>query len=147
MKRLCHSIGLILLALGVLPFLGGCQRVYYGTMEAFGKPKREILMDRVVEARDAQDAAKAQFSTALEQFSSVIHFRGGDLEAKYESLKAEYERCQSKAAAVHSRIRGVKDVAQALFREWQQELDEYTSPVLRSKSEIELRQTKTAMKS
>jgi ElaB/YqjD/DUF883 family membrane-anchored ribosome-binding protein len=124
-------------------FFGGCQKAYYSTMEAFGKHKREILVDRVVEARDAQNEAKEQFSSALEQFSSVLNFQGGDLEARYEKLKAEYERSESKAGAVSSRIRAVKDVAGALFKEWEDELDEYTSSELRSKSEQKLRQTRS----
>ena len=29
---------------------GGCQKTYYGTMEMFGKHKRDILVDNVTEA-------------------------------------------------------------------------------------------------
>ena len=137
-----HRFGLTLTAAALLS-LAGCQKAYYGTMEAFGKHKREILVDRVVEARDSQNAAKAQFSSALEQFSAVLNFRGGDLETKYESLKTEYELSESKAREVSSRLRSVKDVAQALFREWEDELDQYTSDSLRTKSEQKLRQTRT----
>ncbi len=30
-----------------LPYCAGCQKAYYSTMEAFGKHKRDILVDRV----------------------------------------------------------------------------------------------------
>lgn len=139
MKRTFGWLGLLL----VFTLLGGCQKAYYGTMEAFGVHKREILVDRVVEARDAQNAAKEQFSSALEEFSSVLNFQGGDLEAKYEKLQAEYDRSVARAGAVSSRIRAVKDVSEALFNEWEDELDDYTSPTLRSRSEQKLRQTRS----
>lgn len=38
--------------------LGGCSSAYYKTMENFGVEKRDILVDRVEEARDAQDDAR-----------------------------------------------------------------------------------------
>ena len=66
-----------------------CDSAYYRTMEMFGKQKRDILVDRVGDAREGQQAAKQEFQTALEKFSAVTKFKGGDLEAKYEDLKAE----------------------------------------------------------
>ena len=42
-----------------------CRSAYYKTMEAFGRHKRDLLVDRVEEARDAQEDAKEQFQSAL----------------------------------------------------------------------------------
>jgi len=56
------------LALFAITMLAGCNSAYYATMEKLGVPKREILVDRVEEARDSQEAAKEQFSSALEHF-------------------------------------------------------------------------------
>ncbi|MEN8232871.1 MAG: DUF2959 family protein, partial [Thermodesulfobacteriota bacterium] len=39
---------------------GGCQKAYYNTMEKFGVHKRDIMVDRVEEARDSQEEAKEQ---------------------------------------------------------------------------------------
>ena len=55
-----------------LIFTIGCAKVYYGTMEKFGVHKRDILIDSVEDARDAQSDAQEQFKSALEQFSVVI---------------------------------------------------------------------------
>lgn len=121
----------------------GCQGTYYRTMEAFGKHKRDILVDRVEEARDAQEGAKQQFQSALEQFSSVVQVPSTELEAKYKQLKAELDRSESRASAVSSRIADVESVAKALFKEWQAELGQYTNPDLRRTSEQKLRQTTT----
>jgi len=120
----------------------GCDTVYYNTMEAFGKHKRDILVERVAGARDSQAEAKEQFQSALEEFSSVLSFEGGELEEKYNKLNTEYEKSKARADAVTNRIRDVKNVANALFREWAGELDEYSSERLRRVSEQKLEQTR-----
>lgn len=127
--------------LAAVMVLGGCKTVYYGTMEKLGYQKREILVDRVQEARDAQQEAVKQFATALEQFSTVVGFQGGDLEQVYRRLQTEFERSESKAQSVRNRIDSVQEVAQALFREWKSELNQYTDQDLRKLSEDRLRQT------
>jgi hypothetical protein len=127
---------------GALIALSGCQKVYYDTMEAFGKHKRDILVDNVEEARDAQTEAKEQFASALAEFSAVVNYSGGDLEAQYKTLDGEFQKSQSKANAVSGRIADIKRVAGALFNEWEDELDMYTSDSLRRASEQKLTQTK-----
>ena len=119
----------------------GCDTVYYGTMEAMGRHKREILVERVSEARDSQSEAKEQFTSALDEFSTVLNFEGGELEEKYDKLNSEFKLSAEKAAVVRKRIWQVKDVAKALFKEWEQELDEYTSERLRRSSERKLERT------
>ena len=123
-------------------FVFGCQSVYYKTMEQFGYEKREILVDRVIEARDAQEETKDQFKSALEKFSDVVKFKGGDLEQEYETLNTEYKRCESKAEAVSTRINDVQNVGTALFKEWEAELDQYSSANLRNASRQKLDQTR-----
>jgi hypothetical protein len=120
----------------------GCESTYYKTMETMGYHKRDIMVDRVQDARDAQEEAKDQFESALEQFSTVLNFQGGDLEEKYDQLKAEYEASEKKAQAVRLRIDEVEDVAEDLFVEWQEELDQYTSSSLRKSSARKLAETK-----
>jgi hypothetical protein len=126
----------------ILLFLLGCETTYYKTMEKFGYHKRDLMVERVEEARDAQKEAKEQFESALEKFSSVLKFEGGELEKKYKTLKAEYEKSESKAEAVGDRIEAVEDVAEDLFEEWQDELSQYTSQSLRRSSERKLKQTR-----
>ncbi|UCB51342.1 MAG: DUF2959 domain-containing protein [Deltaproteobacteria bacterium] len=126
----------------ILLFLLGCETTYYKTMEKLGYHKRDLMVERVAEARDAQKEAKEQFESALEKFSSVLKFEGGELEEKYEKLKAEYEKSESKAKAVRDRIEAVEDVAEDLFDEWQGELSQYTNQSLRQSSERKLKQTR-----
>jgi hypothetical protein len=110
-------------------------------MEKFGHHKRDILVDRVTDARDAQHEAKEQFASALDEFTQVLNYDGGELEEKYKRLDAEYNKSVKKADAVHGRIKDVKRVAEALFDEWEDELDEYTSDSLRRSSKQKLDQT------
>ena len=93
------------------------------------------------EARDSQSEAKEQFTSALDEFSTVLNFEGGELEEKYDKLNSEFKLSAEKAAVVRKRIWQVKDVAKALFKEWSQELDEYTSERLRRSSERKLKRT------
>jgi hypothetical protein len=111
-------------------------------METFGYQKRDILVDRVESARDAQTDAKEQFKTALEKFSSVVNFSGGELEDKYYQLSSELEQSEAKAQAVRERIEKVRDVAGALFDEWEKELEQYTNDQLRRASERKLNEAR-----
>jgi len=122
--------------------LTACQTAYYGTMEKLGVHKRDIMVDRVEAARDAQTEAKEQFQSALEQFTVTLNYKGGDLEEKYETLNKAYEKSQNKAEAVHSRIAKVEDVSEALFEEWEEELSQYASDRLRKDSQAKLTRTK-----
>lgn len=128
------------LALALL--LAGCSNMYYGAMESIGIPKRELLVDRVEEARDTQEEAKEQFSDALEQFMSVVRVESSELETTYRKLKGELEAAESKASAVKSRIESVESVGDALFKEWRAELEEYSNADLRARSAIRLRETR-----
>ena len=132
-----------IIAIATICLLFGCESTYYKTMETMGYHKRDIMVDRVEDARDAQEEAKEQFESALEKFSSVLGFHGGKLEEKYEQLKNEYDESVIKADAVRSRIAAVEDVAEDLFAEWQEELNQYTSSSLRRSSARKLRETKS----
>lgn len=131
----------ILLASATLG-LTGCQTAMYRAYESVGIEKRDILVDRVSSARDAQTAAKEQFESALDRFRSVVEVDGGDLERTYDRLNSEYERSQSRATAVSDRIDAVEQVAGDLFEEWEDELDEYSSPDLRRDSQRLLNDTR-----
>ena len=131
-----------LLTLGLLALaLAGCQSTYYSAMEELGIEKRDILVSRVEDARDAQGEAQEQFSSALEQYSALINFDGGELQDIYEDLKDEYESSADAAALVVDRIDAIEGVAEALFDEWRSELDQYASASLRRDSERKLGDT------
>ncbi|MDR4508186.1 MAG: DUF2959 domain-containing protein [Candidatus Brocadiaceae bacterium] len=126
----------------VLLIFSGCQTTYYKTMEKLGYHKRDILVNRVADARDSQEVAKEQFKSALDKYSSVVNFEGGSLEENYTALNAEYEKSTNKALLVSERIKSVENVAKSLFDEWETELEQYTSSRLRQSSQEKLTQTR-----
>jgi hypothetical protein len=132
----------LLLAGAVALLLTACSTMYYNTMESLGYAKRDLLVSRVEDARDTQEKAKEEFASALEKFTSVVNFSGGDLEDKYYELERAYERSTADAEAVRDRINAVASVAEALFKEWQEELDEYSSASLRRASQKQLSDTR-----
>lgn len=121
----------------------GCQTAYYGAMEQFGVEKREILVDRIGDAQEAQEDGQEQFQNALEQFRSVVNFDGGQLEQVYNRLNSEFEDTEEAAVRIRDRINAVENVAEALFDEWEDELDDYSNQNLRRDSEQQLRTTRS----
>ncbi len=123
---------------GMLAIVAGasaCSSIYYSAMEAFGVEKRHIMVDRVEEARDEQEGAKEQFKSTLDRFKELAGFDGGDLEAKYRALAAEYEESKERAQEVADRIDSVADVAEDLFEEWEEEIQLIGDPKKQSISE------------
>ena len=136
-----------LLPLALVLLLSGCQSAYYAAWEKVGVEKRDILVDRVENAKDSQQEAQQQFNSALEQLSQLINYKGGELQDVYESLKAELESSEKSAQNVSARIDKVESVAEALFAEWQDELDKYSNESLRRDSHKKLLDTQKRYKS
>ena len=136
-----------LLLVSIVVFLAACQSAYYAAWEKVGVEKRDILVDRVEDAKDSQEEAQQQFSSALEEFSTLINFDGGELQEVYEQLKDQFEASEESADLVTSRIDKVESVAEALFDEWQDELEKYTNATLKRDSQRKLKDTQRRYKS
>jgi hypothetical protein len=130
-------------SLCALLVLAACTSTYYRAMESIGIEKREILADRIKDTREAQADAKEQFSSALEQYRSVINVEGGDLERIYDRLNSEYERSRERAETVRNRIDRVEKVADDLFAEWEDEIKAYSDPDLARRSRTLLSETRS----
>lgn len=127
--------------------LTACQSAYYSAWEKLGVEKRDILVDRVEDARDSQTDAQEQFASALEEFTALINFDGGELETVYDALNSQYLESEAAAKDVPKRIDKVESVAEALFSEWESELELYTNAKLKRDSQSKLRETQTKYKS
>ncbi|MCG9597729.1 DUF2959 domain-containing protein [Vibrio sp. Isolate25] len=126
--------------------LSGCQSAYYSAMEQVGYHKRDIMVDRVEDAKQSQQEAQQEFTSALEALSTLTNFNGGELEAVYNKINAKYQDSEQAAQEVSDRIAAIEDVSDALFTEWQSELDLYTSDKLRRTSEQKLKETQRSYK-
>ncbi len=134
LRPVASLVGLLVLA--------SCTSTYYRALESIGIEKRDILADRLEDTRDAQAEAKEQFTSALEQYRSVVSVDGGDLEDIYDRLNAEYEDSAERADEVRKRIDSVERVAGDLFEEWEEEIDAYANPDLASRSRVLLTETR-----
>ncbi len=118
---------------------GGCESAYYGAMEKVGIYKRDILVDRVEEAVEAQQDAKKEFASALEQFASVVDVKPSKLKSTYEDLADAFADAEHEAHNVSRRIDAVEDVSDDLFDEWRAEIQQIGNPKLKSASARQLK--------
>jgi hypothetical protein len=135
------SLGNKIVSIVLVLALSGCSSAYYSAMEKVGIHKRDIMVDRVVDAKESQQEAQAQFKSALEEMTALINFDGGDLEEQYNVIQGQYEDSKEAADHVSSRINKIEDVADALFDEWQDEIEQISSSNLKRQSSSKLRET------
>lgn len=147
MRKIIEKQYVALFALAfILLYFSGCSKTYYSAMEKVGKHKRDIMVDRVEEARDSQADAQEQFKSALEQFDSVVKLKETNLKKAYDLLNNEYDKSTDAAEEVSDRIDKVESVADDLFDEWEQELKEYQNKDLRRSSQEKLKLTQKRYK-
>ncbi|QBJ61710.1 DUF2959 domain-containing protein [Pseudoalteromonas sp. DL-6] len=127
--------------LSLMLMLSGCQSAYYSAMEKVGVHKRDILIDRVEETKDSQQESQEEFQSALERLTTLINFDGGELQDAYNQLNDDYESSLQAANDVSTNINKVEDVADALFEEWRDELEQYKSASLKRESNKKLQTT------
>lgn len=131
------------LALGLALLTVGCSSTYYAAWEKLGYHKRDILKERVVEARDEQAAASEQFKDALTRLKEVSNFDGGNLEKSYNQLQSQFDACQKRAENVRTRIRSMDTVANDLFAEWEKEIGQISNASMASSSRQQLQETRS----
>ncbi|MEI8672364.1 DUF2959 domain-containing protein [Vibrio sp. SA48] len=124
--------------------LTGCQSAYYSALEQVGYHKRDIMVDRVEDAKTSQQDAQQEFTSALEALSVLTNFNGGELEEVYNQINDKYQDSEQAAQEVSNRIAAIEDVSDALFDEWQSELGLYTSSKLKRASQQKLKETKAS---
>ena len=129
-------VGLLLIA------LTGCASVQYSALEKVGIHKRDILVDRVEDARDAQADTREQLVSAYEELSELVGYEGGELESKYNRLNKEVERSRNETDELDEHLADIDRVSEDLFDEWESELDLYSSAALRSDQEKKLAQAR-----
>ncbi len=116
----------------LLIMLTSCASVQYSALEKVGIHKRDILVDRVEDARDAQTETREQLVTAYEELSALVGYEGGELEKKYERLSKEVERSRKATQDLDEHLSDIDRVSEDLFDEWESELDLYSSAALKA---------------
>ncbi len=115
------------------------RTIYYNARESIGEHKREIVVFQVEQACASLQDTRDEFEDALERFKNLVCNNETGLEHKYNQLNRQYQFCRSKSEAVSNRIRAIQEVSEALFIEWESELNEYTNRALRNSSKRQLK--------
>lgn len=130
--------------------LAGCQNAInkaarettYSAYELVGVEKRDLLKSRVNKARNEQQEAAENFTSALDRLKALTGYDGGNLERQYRSLQSSYDRAADQAKEVSASIDRVETVAKDLFDEWEKELGEIQTASLRDSSRRKLQDTR-----
>ncbi len=134
-----RSWGAVVLILAVGWFVTGDVAT---TVDWMWKEPRELLVDRVEDARDTQQEAAEEFRDALAQFKSVVDVPASELERRYKQLDKTFRRTESAAQDVSQRIDRVVKASNRLLEEWRDELGDYNDPALRSRAEAQFDRTR-----
>jgi hypothetical protein len=123
--------------------VAGCTSAYYKTMQTLGKEKRDILVQRIKDAKKDQDQTKQQLQTTMESFQALTGFQGGSLEKSYKRLNSDYESANSQAGKLHDKIQSIDQVSTDLFKEWQGEIAAMGNAKLKAQDTVMLRNAKS----
>ena len=115
------------------------RAVYYSARESIGEHKREIVVYQVEQACVSLQETRDEFEDALERFKSLVCVNDSGLEHRYNLLNRQYQFCRAKSDAVGNRIKAIEEVSEALFVEWENELNEYANRTLRNSSKRQLK--------
>ncbi len=119
------------------------RNVYYqGRESLLGHHKRDIVVIQVDQACESLKESRDQFVDALDRFKSIVKLEESSLEQRYQHLKRRYDACRSKAEQVSQRIQAIEDVSEALFAEWEAELELYSNRALRARSQQQLKKSR-----
>jgi len=141
-QKLC----LQLMVVASLMTLTSCSSTYYSALEQVGIHKRDIMVDRVINAKESQQEAQQQFTSALAAMTALINFDGSELEQQYNIIQDQYEDSKEAAEQVSLRIEKVEEVSNALFDEWQEEIGQISSVNLSRQSSLKLKETQRRYK-
>jgi len=134
MLRSVRTTAISVFALAIV----GCASVQYSALEKVGIHKRDILVDRVEDARDAQSETREHLLTAYEELSALVGHDGGELEEKYKRLSGEVDRSRESIDDLDDRLESIDRVSEDLFEEWETELELYNSNTLRAEQASKL---------
>lgn len=119
------------------------QTAYYQSRETLlGDHKRDLVVMQVDQACHSLKESRDQFVDALEQFKSLVRVDDSPLQLRYQLLKRHYDQCRYKAEQVTQKIQAIEHVSEALFAEWEAELELYTNRSLRTRSQQQLKKSR-----
>jgi chromosome segregation ATPase len=111
-------------------------------METVGYEKREMLVDRLQEARTDQVEAKQQLQTALYTLTRLGSAPATEMPDLRDDLDKQVGDAENELEDLRSSIAAVESVSGSMFDEWEEELAKYDSDELRNRSKAELQESR-----
>jgi phage-related tail protein len=115
------------------------RTAYFNARESIGEHKRAIVVRQVEQACLSLQETRNEFEDALKQLKMLASISETSLDHRYHLLNRQYQFCRAKSENVSSKIRAIEAVTEALFLEWEKELNDYTSRALRNSSKQQLK--------
>lgn len=112
---------------------------YFNARESIGEHKRAIVVHQVEQACTSLQETRDEFQDALGQLKTLASISETSLDHRYNLLNRQYQFCRTKSENVSNRIRAIESVSEALFQEWEKELNDYSSRALRHSSKQQLK--------
>lgn len=133
-----------LVAVLALSPLAGCHtEAYYGTAEAFGVQREEILTKRVQETKEHLAEARVAFIAAADRFAQV-RSKDTDVAALREALLGVSSRADSAVAIAADDRAALDSAAETLFAHWGKEASAYHDESMRKSTEKRQQKVKDA---
>ncbi len=118
------------------------RTVYFNARESIGDHKRAIVVQQVEQACVSLHETRNEFQDALGQLKTLTSINETSLDLRYNLLNRQYQFCRTKSENVSNRIRAIETVSEALFLEWEQELNDYSNRALRNSSKQQLKKAR-----
>ena len=115
------------------------KAVYFNARESIGDHKRALVVHQVEQACFSLQETRNEFQDALSQLKMLTSSTETSLDHRYNLLNRQYQFCRAKSENVSSRIRAIESVSEALFMEWEKELNDYSNRTLRNSSKQQLK--------
>lgn len=115
------------------------RMAYFNARESIGDPKRAMVVQQVEQACASLQETRDEFQDALGQLKALASIGETSLDHRYHLLNRQYQFCRAKSENVSSKIRAIETVSEALFLEWEKELNEYSNRTLRNSSKQQLK--------
>lgn len=123
-------------------FSKNIRAVYYNARESIGDHKRTIVVHQVEQACVSLQETRDEFQDALGQLKTLTSISETSLDHRYNLLNRQYQFCRAKSENVSNKIRAIETVSEALFQEWERELNDYSNRTLRNSSKQQMKVAK-----
>lgn len=134
-----------LVALGATGLVSCQSNGYASSLALDGAESQRNLGDSVTALLDSQTASQAQFDEAFQLLLQLQHASQEDVVDLYEQFQKQVDTCARNVEHVDQGILGVEQDATELFASWESELDQFSSPTMRERSEARMGQAQHSL--